>query len=124
MPAPKRGRDFWGPSIWTAIHSIAAAYTPEHAEAVKMFMYSLTELLPCEQCRKNLMEKLGRFPIDMYLSNNNDLFFWTYIIHDAANQYHNQHKPNEPPKISPSFEEVKIYYFRALSDECKECRTV
>ena len=114
MDRSVKGNAFWGPPTWKTIHSFAAAYNPKHAEAFKMFMYSMIELLPCEKCRLNLAEKLGKYPIDRYLSSNHELFYWTYILHDAVNQ-HNR-------KISPPYDEVKASYFDALGQECKECR--
>lgn len=67
---------------------------------------------------------LKKYPIDKYLCNNHDLFFWTYVLHDAVNQEHNHLKPDEPPKFSPPFDDVKDFYFKALSEECKACQTI
>lgn len=119
----KKGRAFWGPPFWNSIHSVAAAYKPERAEAFKRFVHSLPELLPCEECCKNLTENLKKYPVDGYLRNNHDLFLWSYILHDAVNQEHNHKKPREAPKFSPPFESVKLFYFKALSEDCKACQT-
>ena len=119
----KKGRAFWGPPFWVSIHSTAAAYKPEKAAAFKRFIQSLPELLPCEECCKNLAANLVKHPVDNYLRNNHDLFMWSYILHDAVNQEHNHRKPREPAKYSPPYDQVKMFYFKALSEECKECQT-
>lgn len=117
----KKGRSFWGPQFWSSIHSIAAVYRPEKEEAFMNFITSLTDLLPCDQCRENLKGNLVKYPPTNYLRNNHDLFFWTYLLHDAVNQEHNKHKPQEPKKYSPPFEDVKKFYYKALAEDCKAC---
>lgn len=118
---PKRGRDFWGPSEWTALHAKAAAYKPEKAAAFKAYVHALAELLPCEECGKHFAENLKKYPVENYLRNNHDLFYWSYIIHDSVNQQHNIYKPKEPKKYSPPFDKVKQFYFKALGADCKVC---
>jgi hypothetical protein len=119
-----KGRDFWGPSFWKTIHCAAAAYKPESAHAFQCFVNSMTELLPCDECRGHLKENLIKYPVDNFLNNNHETFFWSYVLHDAVNQQHNHYKPNKPPKISPPFDTVKQYYFEALSEECKACQSI
>lgn len=61
--------------------------------------------------------------MDKYLSNNHDLFYWTYILHDAVNQEHNKHAPKGTSmKYSPPYDDVKARYFKALADYCAECK--
>lgn len=116
-----RGKDFWGPPFWTTIHTLAATLRPENGEYFENFLWTLSEILPCSECSKNLKEKLERFPPGPYLRNNHDAFFYTYLIHDLANQQISTVHP-ETPKVSPPFDEVKSYYFRALGEICKECQ--
>jgi hypothetical protein len=124
LKTDKRGRDFWGPSEWTSLHTKAAVYKPEKAQAFKNYINALPDLLPCEECGRHLAANLKKYPVDNYLGNNHDLFFWTYILHDAVNQQHNTYKPDEPKKYSPEFEKVKRFYFKALGEDCKVCDTV
>lgn len=116
-----KGKAFWGPPIWTSIHILAATLRPENADAFKQFLESLTQLLPCEQCKRNLRAKLDAHPPDPYLSNNHDAFFYSYMIHDLANEHISEFHP-ETPKESPNFDEIKNFYFRGLSQECKDCQ--
>lgn len=116
----KKGRDFWGSATWTAIHSMAVTYTPDGAHAYKAFIYSLTQILPCKSCREHLKRNLAEMPIEDYLSNNSDLFLWTYMLHDRVNvQVSREHKVK---KVSPPYDDIKAFYFSKLGDECKECK--
>jgi hypothetical protein len=120
----KKGRDFWGPSEWKSIHSKCAVYKPESAAAFKKYINSLPDILPCEDCGKHFKKNLEKYPLDTYLGNNHDLFFWSYLIHDVVNQQITEANPSKPPKISPPFDKVKAYYFRGLGEDCKVCNKV
>lgn len=118
-----KGRDFWGPPMWRALHSMAAAYTPNHKEAALTFVYiCLPNLLPCEVCREHLKKNLTEFPPDRYMADNHTFFFWTYALHDIVNQQVSSSLPIDRKKISPPFEVVKTEYFSALSSDCSVCR--
>lgn len=118
----KKGRSFWGPSQWKSLHSIATTYKPCNAKAFKEYVNALKYLLPCDKCCTHLTDNLKKFPVDQYLGNNHDLFFWTYLLHDAVNQAHNTHYKNETPKYSPPYDEIKAYYFNALTEACDDCQ--
>jgi len=108
--------------IWTIIHSFAAAYKSNQAEAFQRFIDIVTELLPSPQYRQNFKKLCTQIPIQPYLGNNHDLFFWTYCIHDYCNRNWNESNSNSTPKKSPPYEQVKAYYFSVLGDECKVCQ--
>jgi hypothetical protein len=120
----KKGKAFWGEPYWITIHCACAAYLPERKREYLTFFSVLPFLLPCEECAAHLVENLKKISPEQYMSSNHDLFFWSYIIHDQVNRDHNIHKPDEPAKSSPPFEDVKNIYFRALSDECNACRRI
>jgi hypothetical protein len=121
----KKGKYFWGDPFWKTIHCICASYKPENAVYIINFFNAFKELIPCDVCVVHFKENLKRFPLERYLKNNHDLFFWSYLIHDSVNQYHNTHrKPNEAQKTSPSYDEIKEFYFKSLvSSECETCKT-
>lgn len=110
----RHGPGFWGPPVWTMIHSLAATLLPENAEEFKRFFELLQTLLPDEQSRKTLKVVMEKYPIDPYLRNNDDAFFYTYMIHDVVNK--------KLGKRSPPYNAVKSFYFSALGEECKDCR--
>lgn len=120
--AEKKGREFVGPTVWSTIHSFAAGYTPDKAECFKKFITCTFMLFPCDECRGHAFENLRTLPLDNYLANNHDLFYWTYIFHDTVNQQWNKRNPDKPMKISPNYDDIKNYYFSALESDCSACR--
>lgn len=121
LPAPKKktGKDFWGPHIWATIHTLAISLKPENVIHFKRFMESLVHLLPCAECRANLAKKLSDNPIDRYMTNNMDAFYYTYLIHDLANK--DITSKGNGPKYSPDFEEIKRHYLSSIGEDCKHC---
>ncbi len=69
----------WGPPTWTMIHYFALATTDKMS--YKAFMSCLQFILPCKICRGHLVQNLGKIHID----NSNDLFKWSYYIHQSVN---------------------------------------
>jgi Erv1 / Alr family len=119
----KKGRSFWGPDVWSNIHIFAASYKPSAASSFKNYINSLPDLLPCATCGEHLKKNLEENPPDKYMRNNHDLFFWTYVLHDCVNIQCNNHiEAKNLKKKSPSFEDVKRYYFSGLGEECKVCQ--
>ena len=115
-----RGRDFFGPSMWKTLHCVAVTYKQSKAQSFVNLLHAYVDLLPCAFCGKNLRDKLRTHPPDPYLGSNHDAFFYTYMLHDLANQHISSQHP-ENPKKSPPYLVVKEEYFRALGENCKEC---
>ncbi len=105
----KRGKDFWGPPIWRLGHIYGITYDRSKAIEFENFWLLLCMLLPCEYCKKNLTSKMNKCCIKNYLGNKGNAFFYTYHIHDLANQHINQYQP-ETPKISPDYDFIKEWY--------------
>ena len=114
MSSAKRGKGFWGPPKWESLHIDGATFRPENAEIFVDNLWNMTKVLPCEVCKKNLTAKLQKYPPEPYLTNNHNAFFYTYFLHDLVNQ--------DLGKKSPPFDEVKALYFRALGQECRDCK--
>ena len=103
---------FWGPCIWRTIHAFAATYTPAAKNAFTQFVYSLTGVLPCNECRSHFIHNLNQIPLDeKYLENAHTLFLWSYLFHDLVNK--------QLGKVSPPFETIKEQYFN--SQVCDSC---
>lgn len=109
--------DFWAPASWKTIHCLAAGYRSHQAQDFINFMYSFTKCLCCEKCCENAIGEMKAIPLeDKYLKNNENLFLWTYLLHDAVNR--------RLGKTSPPYEEVKSIYFKRLGmyDESKQTK--
>lgn len=106
--------DFWGPCFWRTIHAFSAAYrpTPRVKNAYKQFIYSLIGILPDARSRENFVKYLKQIPLtEEYLKDSNNLFLWSYLLHDLVNK--------QLGKVSPPFEDVKSQYFS--DDICQSC---
>ena len=118
--ASSNSKDFVGPHAWTVLHSYAAAYTPDQRKTFTRFVKALGELFPCSICRQNFKKKLKILPLEPYLGNNNDLFFWTYCIHDMVNEAITATDPSNP-KMSPPYDQFNSKYFHKLGETCEDC---
>ena len=112
-----KGKDFWGPPIWTVIHIFAITLKPENAKYYQEFLWLMTKLIPCDYCKKNLIQKLEKYPPEKYLTSSSKAFLYSYIIHDMANQHISRVYPKKKPKVSPSLEIVKESYLIGLKTE-------
>lgn len=107
MPYPAAFVEFFGPSTWKAMHSIAFSFAadPEHPtseeqKAAVDFFASLRVLLPCPSCAKHYSAYLATHPIDT--TNREALSRWVYDLHSDVNR--RRHVPNL------SYEEVRKLY--------------
>ena len=112
----ERGKRFWGPPIWTLGHVNGIMYNHTKAREFENFWRLLCVLLPCDYCQKNLTSKLNKYSIKKYLGNRDDAFFYTYFVHDLANQHITQYHPDDP-KISPPYDNIKEYYINSVNRE-------
>lgn len=109
-------RPFFGPCIWKTIHISTISYDPTSEESrsnMLAFLKSVATILPCKVCSEHYKEMLAKYPPTNYLSSNERLFLWSYIIHDLVNK--------RLHKRSPKFLEVKKYYFDHLGYKCLSC---
>lgn len=110
---------FAGPAGWVFLHSAAASYEPSMANGFKMLINGFVITFPCERCRGNLVKHLKELPLDKYLGNRDELFLWTYLMHDKVNKL--KHVVYSGGQSSPPFEEIKKYYFESLNLHCTNC---
>ena len=98
----------WGPFFWHTIHIVALGYPQEptyaHKKAAKEFFESLSNLIPCPQCREHYQLHLQKMPITPHLDRRADLFRWTVELHNEVN------KSLGKPIVMES--EVLLYYRR------------
>ena len=113
-------KDFIGQQTCTVLNSYAADYSPDQGKGFSVFVKTLGKLFPCSTCRENFKKKLEILPLEPYLGNNNDLFFWTYCIHDMVNEAITDSDPSNP-KSSPPYDQVKFSYFQKMGEFCEDC---
>ena len=109
---PAIGIDFWEGPLWFMIHTLGCTLKPENAGKFKILLESVAKILP-ENYGAELTRIIAIFPPDKYLFNNHDAFFYTYCIHNMMNKITNTKSQN--------FDDMKSFYFRGLSQECKDC---
>lgn len=101
---PSRYTEFWGPSLWKAMHAIAFTYpdkpTPEQRKDYIDFFRSLGPVLPCPSCAVHYQEYINANPIEA--NDTESLSRWVYDLHDNVNKRNG--------KKSPSFEQIKDDY--------------
>lgn len=89
----------WGPFGWYFLHSISYyslfnQLNPKEIEGVKLLIISLTNLIPCPECRKHFNQKFKKINIDNLINNPNYLINWIIDIHNEVN------KSNKKPTYS------------------------
>jgi hypothetical protein len=109
-----RGKDFWGPPLWSCTHLLSLSVTFQNGKYYIIFLWLLTYLLPCDYCRKNLREKLSSHPGEAYMKDSESAFYYSYIIHDLANQHITLHHPSTP-KSSPPFDQIYSAYVSQMT---------
>ena len=75
----------WGPACWTMIHVAAASCPPEEAKAFCAFLYSLTHVLPCPECRQHLSEYMRTHPPESFVTNAVNASRFCYDLHNYVN---------------------------------------
>ena len=79
--------DRWGPNLWRAMHAITFAYPKRprerHRRAVRRFLGSLPDLLPCRNCGDHFRRELRRFPLRAH--SRKALSRWMVDVHNRVN---------------------------------------
>lgn len=101
---PSIWTEFWGPSAWKLMHSIAFTM-PDNADVHTQKQYSnfyesLADVLPCPSCRIHFKKHIEKHPIPTDTSD--ELAQWVYRAHNAVNKRNG--------KVSPPFSKVKEWY--------------
>lgn len=68
-------RSVWGPAAWRLLHKTARD-TPQHTMDL---LECYTEMLPCDQCRRNLCKHMQDIP------HGNNMVEYAAEIHDQVN---------------------------------------
>ena len=108
----------WGPSGWNLFHNVAIEYKPtrENKALYRGFYESFKYTLPCKYCRQSYSTFFDTTPIDRFLVSSEQLFYWTYLMHNKVNdKLRNQGFLTTP---NPSYQEVKKMYTKGCYNKC------
>lgn len=81
----------WGPFGWYFLHSISYytyfnELTDEEIKGIKFIILSLTNLIPCPECKKHFTQKYKKINIDNLLKDPNQFINWIIQIHNEVNK--------------------------------------
>lgn len=108
----------WGPSGWNLFHNVAISYVPskENKPIYRAFYESFKYILPCKYCRQSYATFFDSTPIDRFLVSSEQLFYWTYLMHNKVNnKLRNQGFLDSP---NPSYNEIKKMYKEGCYNKC------
>lgn len=78
----------WGPSVWSAIHWVAAGCpetpTDEQKANYVQFYESLSKVLPCKECQEGFRAIIAANPVQADTASH--LQAWTCHAHNLVNQ--------------------------------------
>lgn len=87
----------WGPACWTLVHSAAAACENDTAQGFSAFLYSLSHVLPCAECRLHLYTYLQAHPPDEYIVDAMTASRFCFDLHNYVNAQTG--KASQPPSL-------------------------
>ena len=102
----------WGPKIWYFFHTVTYNYPLDPSENDKklykhFFNDVIFEVLPCDYCRYDYLEKINKYKIDDYLNSRDRLINWGINIHNLVNR--------DTRKRRFSFEESNKIYLNKIN---------
>ena len=97
----------WGPSGWVFLHYVTLSYptnpTPQVRQNFRTFITSMQSVLPCEMCRTHFKQWIDDNPLDVALTNRDELVKWGFNAHNAVNER------NGKPRLD-WLEFTRLYY--------------
>jgi hypothetical protein len=110
----------WGPACWTMMHVSAASCEPSEAKAFCAFLYSLTHVLPCPECREHLRTYMQTHPPDSFIVDAASASRFCYDLHNYVNGQSG--KPLNPPQIMLEHYGVRLSELRKPADPTRSTR--
>lgn len=105
----------WGPPLWFSLHMMSFNYPINPSKEQKKYYYdyfkSLSNVLPCGECRENYKEHLKIHSLDSKALKNRENFSrWLFELHQLVNKYLDK-------KSNLTYDEVRDMYenFRSRS---------
>jgi len=93
-------KSVWGPALWLYLHT--AADFCDNPEAFSGFILSLVGTLPCQECRKHLMEYTSRLPPAATIRDATSAAEYVRKLHDHVDMITGKKKPQQAPAPQPA----------------------
>ena len=110
-------KDIWGPSLWSAMHSLAFTYPVacendcDKRDGMYMFLTSLTKVIPCKECRDHYIDW---YNIHVNNGKNSEIFNSRDKLSKEIFNLHNE-VDIRTGKQTLTFEEVRSRYVTSQS---------
>lgn len=75
--------ELWGKHYWYVIETMILSMDNKEIdskESIRLFFYTLQNLLPCPTCREHFQDYFRKNDIDKYLSSKKKMFLWIYQL--------------------------------------------
>ena len=96
----------FGRHWWYVIHSCSICDTVDKRMIYIEMIKCLVKLIPCSSCSKHATEFVfEKNPVELYGNSIEDLFYWTYLFHEYAND-----NTKVPKNKRPTFKQVCQLY--------------
>ena len=97
----------WGPSVWSALHSLSFTFTPTEGSkrAFRQFLISLKDVLPCPHCSEHYQNWLKENVID-----SDAIFKSRESFAKALVELHNNVRKLQGKSIQKQYVDVKKEY--------------
>lgn len=98
----------WGKSFWNTLYLSVYSYPSNPSDEDKtnmlMFLTSITNILPCKNCRTNYSEHIKKYPLtEVVLQSNKNLTEWLININNEVNLKIGKSKVNHKDIINNLF---------------------
>lgn len=116
-------RTTWGPSLWSFLHTTAAAL--DDPEAFVALLHTLPRVLPCPECREHSRQYLEQSPPEVNITDVLTASRYLYDFHNAVNVrlgkpavharvVHQRHGVLLPEAVKMSFSAQRIRPYRII----------
>uniref|UniRef100_A0A6C0J8G0 thiol oxidase n=1 Tax=viral metagenome TaxID=1070528 RepID=A0A6C0J8G0_9ZZZZ len=76
----------YGPKMWYLIHTFAGKYSFIHSQNYITFIKTLSNLMPCFNCRLHFKKILKEHPVEQHMHSKHKLLYWTFVVHNIVNE--------------------------------------
>lgn len=106
IPELSKNPKNFGRHWWYVIHSCAICETLDKRIIYVNMIKCLVKLIPCDKCSQHAITFVFDLnPVELYANTFEDLFYWSYMFHEYAND-----NTNVPMDRRLSFEQVCDIY--------------